>query len=114
MVQATGESTLACDNGVSIKNKVSSGLEWSERRVVCKTKREIETVIRFDGILMINSDGNNYMNKWNIENATISCDGFVDLNFDKNSVNADGNMKLNSYSIVKMKHSIAYEASGRI
>jgi hypothetical protein len=114
MVQATGESTLACDNGVSKQNKVYSGLEWSERRVVCKTKREIETVIRFDGMLMINSDGNSHNDNWNIENATISCDGFVDLNFVEEKVNADGNMILRRYPDVKMKHSIAYEASGRI
>jgi hypothetical protein len=114
MVQATGDSTLACDNGVSIKNNVSSGLEWSKTRVVCKTKREIETVIRFDGQLKINSNGNKHNDLWDIENATISCDGFVDLKFVKEKVNANGNMILGRYPDEKMKDSIAYEASGRI
>ena len=88
MVQATGASTLACGNGVSNQNKVSSGLEWSERRVVCKTKREIETVIKFDGTLLVNSNGHKHFDSFDVENATISYRGFVDLNVDENWGNA--------------------------
>ena len=113
MVQATGASTLACGNGVSNQNKVSSGLEWSERRVVCKTKREIETVIKFDGTLWVNSNGQRHYDKWDIENATISYHGFVDLNVDKNWVNHDGTMKLYGGQ-TKIAQTVAYAGPGRI
>ena len=88
MVQATGAEALACYNGISNHNKVSSDLEWSERIVVCKTRREIETVIRFNAELMVNVIGGSHNEWFDVENATISHNGFVDLNVDENWGNA--------------------------